>query len=587
MGDAHTAPYIILIYAQRIVYGRKFEHLGNLGVSCLAAYLEDKGFRARAFTGITTDAADIFDSEFQKNTVSVAGFYCDYDNQSCVEEMGRYFKKKYGAKIIVGGPQAINLGEEFIKNSDCDFIVRGDGEAALLELMEYISFGRGDIEKIKGLVYIDGSGALKVNEPREIAETIDYYPLPSTSFELGNRKKYNLSVISARGCPFRCAFCYEGGNTKKLRLRSVEKVIDEIRRGLDENPDANYVWFVDDTFTLNYNRTREFCKALSELRNERHFVWFCEGHAAILLKNPDLIEMMVEAGMARMQIGMESGCIESLERYGKQITPQDIEEVVRICYRAGLGQLAGNFIMGGTNETHETLERTTLFVEGLHDAAPGMVDISTTFIMPLPGTAISNCPRDFEMNLIDIGSLTTTEDFPVNETNGLSRFDISMAARKFLSRSAARMLKLYKDGAVPRERISKHFELSHKYGLSSTWHRFIYSKDLTVKEYYEMMIFSRGVHSSSVAPEDINSYYPCRTFDIASPCAYFKTRQVIDENKFIGLERDLAVLCDGRIRLGAVIASMVEKRRETPAVAENARRILKEMEEKHLIIFMP
>ncbi|HBC74894.1 MAG TPA: hypothetical protein DC017_08625, partial [Candidatus Wallbacteria bacterium] len=84
MDDAHITPYIILIYAQRIVYGRKFEHLGNLGISSLAAYLEDKGFRARAFTGITTDAADIFESEFQKTPVSVAGFYCDYDNQSCV-----------------------------------------------------------------------------------------------------------------------------------------------------------------------------------------------------------------------------------------------------------------------------------------------------------------------------------------------------------------------------------------------------------------------------------------------------------------------------------------------------------------------
>lgn len=587
MGDAHIAPYIILIYAQRIVFGRKFEHLGNLGISSLAAYLEDKGFRARAFTGITTDAADIFESEFQKTPVSAAGFYCDYDNQSCVEKMSRYFKNKYGVKIIVGGPQTINLGEDFMKSSRCDFMVRGDGEASLLELMEYIGFGRGGLENIKGLVYIDESGALKLNEPREVPDAINSYPLPSSSFELGNRKKYNISVISARGCPFRCAFCYEGGNTKKLRLRSIEKVIDEIRRGLDENPDAKYVWFVDDTFTLNYPRTREFCAALSRLRKERHFVWFCEGHAALLSKNPDLVEMMVDAGMARMQVGMESGCGESLESYRKQTTPEEIEEVVRICRRAGLGQLAGNFIMGGAKETPETLERTAAFVEGLHDAAPGMIDISTTFIMPLPNTAISKCPRDFGITILDPGSLTTTEDFPVNETDGLSRFEISMAARKFLSRSAARMSKLYKNGSVPREYVRRHFELSHKYGLSSTWYRFLYSRDPVVKQYYEMMILSRGVHSDGVAPEIIESYYPCRTFDISPSCGYFKTRPVMDESKFIGLERDLVDLCDGRTRLGAVMASIVEKHRETPGAAENARRILKEMEEKHLVIFLP
>ena len=581
-------PSILLMYVQRLVYGRKFEHLGNLGISSLAAYLEDKGFRARAFTGITTDAADIFSAEFQNGPVTAAGFYCDYDNQSCVEEMSRYFKTRYGVKVIVGGPQAINLGEDFIKSSQCDFIVRGDGEAALFELLDYIGFGRGALDKIKGVLYIDESGVLRTNEPREPADSIDSYPLPAAAFELGGRKKFNISVMAARGCPFRCAFCFEGGNSKKLRPRSVEKVVEEIRRGLEENPDANYVWFVDDTFTLNYVRTREFCAALSELRKERHFVWFCEGHAALLSKHPDLVKMMVEAGMARMQVGMESGCRESLERYRKQTAPEEIEEVVRICRAAGLGQLAGNFIIGGTNETPETLERTAAFVEGLHDLAPGLIDISTTFIMPLPNTAISKCPCDFEITIIDPLSLTTTEDFPVNETAGLSRFDISMAARTFLSRSAARMSKLYKSGAVPREAVRKHFELSYKYGLSSKWHRFIYSKNPVVKQYYEMMILSRGVSSDDIAPEKLLPYYPCRTFDTGPVRGgYLKARPVIDESKLQALERGLAGLCDGRTRLAAVIAAMGEKHREAPAAAENVMRALKEMEEKHLLVFLP
>ncbi len=576
------------MYVQRIVHGRKFEHLGNLGISSLSAYLEEKGYTARAFTGITTDAENIFRDEFQKTPIAAAGFYCDYDNQSAVEEMSRYFKKTYGVKIIVGGPQAINLGEDFIKSSECDYIVRGDGESALFELMEYLTLGRGELEKIKGVLYIDENGALKINEPREPAEVIDLYPFPAASFELGGRKKYNLSVMSARGCPFRCSFCFEGGNTKKLRLRSVEKVIGEIRRGLLENPDANYVWFVDDTFTLNYNRTSEFCQALSELKKERHFVWFCEGHAALLSKNHDLVEMMVKAGMARMQIGMESGCGKSLELYDKKITTDDIEEVVRICYKAGLAQLAGNFIIGGARETNETLERTTVFVEGLHEAAPGMIDISTTFIMPLPNTAISKCPRDFGIRILDPGSITTTEDFPVTETQELSRFEISMAARKFLSRSVERMLKLFKKGSVPRERIKKHFDLSLKYGLSSSWCRFIYSRDPFAKQYYEMMILSRGSHSDDIPPDKIDSCYPCRTFGIGPAGGYIQTRPVIDENKLCGLELDIALLCDGRNRLGAVLELIVKKHGDTlPHTLETARQTLKAMEEKHLIIFIP
>lgn len=469
-------PYVILIYAQRMIFGRKFEHLGNLGISSLAAFLEKNGYKARAFTGISTDAAALFRSECEKGPVAAVGLYCDYDNESCVASLCRSFKDMRGVRTIVGGPHAINLGKDFMKTAGCDHIVRGDGEKALLQIMDMISGKSQRIEDIEGLSYIDGSGSYAENAPREPADDIDGYPPPSTRFELGGRIKRNISVMTARGCPFRCSFCFEGGNTKKLRLRSVEKVMSEIRLGLSENPRANYLWFVDDTFTLDHERTVRFCDELARLREERHFVWFCEGHAAILRRHPGLVERMVSAGMARMQIGMESGCDETLKLYDKRIVTDDVRAVVEISKNAGLAQIAGNFIIGGAGESRDTLERTTRFVEELHEIAPGMIDISTTFVMPLPNTAISRCPRRFGVNIIDPGSFSSTEDFPVNETDGLSRFDICIAAKKFLTRSFEKMKALFESGAVPSRYIEKHLELSRRYGLSSTWYRFIYSK---------------------------------------------------------------------------------------------------------------
>ncbi|MEZ7893058.1 MAG: radical SAM protein [Candidatus Wallbacteria bacterium] len=578
-------PYILLMYVQRAVYGRKFEFLGNLGISSLAAYLENKGYKARAFTGITTDAADIFAGEFQKSPITAAGFYCDYDNQTAVEEMSRHLKMKYGVKVIIGGPHAINLGEEFIRRSGCDFIVRGDGEAALFELMEYIADGRGGLEKISGILYIDENGSFITNPPRDLSESVDEYPFPSNSFELGGRKRYNLSVMAARGCPFRCAFCFEGGNTKKLRPRSVKKVIEEIRTRLIENPEANYLWFVDDTFTLNYDRTAEFCERLSELRKERDFVWFCEGHASLLAKNPGLIKLMVNSGMVRMQIGMESGCPESLKSYHKQATIQDIEEVARICAEAGLPQLAGNFIIGGSHETQDTLERTASFVERLHEIAPGLIDISTTFIMPLPNTAISKSPRDFGVKILDHGSYTTTEDFPVNETDSLSRFEISGAAKKFLVRCVDRMEKIFKDGLVPREKIKRHFELSLKYSLSSSWYRFIYSKDQLLKQYYEIMILRNGSHFDEISFDKINYYYPRRTFNDTMYDGYFNSGNYFNRVSLTAIEFDISLLCDGRNRVDSILSAVCRKYRcETP---ETVLRLLISMENKRLIVFIP
>ena len=119
-------PYILLFYIQRIVYRRTFEYLGNLGLMSLAAFIENKGYKARVFTGITTDALNVFEKEFKKEKIFAAGFYCDYDNQTAVESLSFFLKEKYNIPVLIGGPQTINLGEDFIKKSGCDFLIRGE-----------------------------------------------------------------------------------------------------------------------------------------------------------------------------------------------------------------------------------------------------------------------------------------------------------------------------------------------------------------------------------------------------------------------------------------------------------------------------
>jgi len=577
-------PYILLMYLQRMVYKRTFEYLGNHGLLTIGAYLEERGYRARVFTGITTDGLEVFRKENENYPVFAVGLYCDYDNQSAVEGLSSLLKTS-GVHVFTGGPQTLHLGEEFLRNSGCDFLIRGDGEETLFELLEFMVYGRGKIDNIKGLMYLKRDGKSVATEERTPIRDLDSLPFPSSSLILGDKCSYNLPVLSARGCPYRCAFCFEGGNTKALRLRSVESVKMEIRQRLEENPDIKYVWFVDDTFTLNYKRTVEFCQALKELRKDRDFVWFCEGHGGMLARWPELISMMKDAGMVRMQMGMESGWEPALEMYGKEATVAQVEEVIHLCHDADLPQLAGNFIIGGPYETAETLELTSSFVERLIIDTPGLLDISSTFIVPLPNTAISSCPEKFGLTLIDGDSLTSLEDFPVTETADLKINDLSLARSLFLKRVFNTMKNLFKTGRIPHKKIKKHFELALNYGIASTWYKYLYSKDSFVRPYFTMLIKTPALRIEEIPPGLIKSYYPSRVFDMAVTVDRSGGYPVPGERVLSPLEYELLLLCSGKIRLSEICEIIRNKfSDESYSMVE---KLLKDFEDRHWILFLP
>ncbi len=580
-------PYILLLHLQRMVLHRQFEHLDNLGLLTLAAFLEENGYRARAFTGITTDGLAVIEHEFANRKILAIGLYCDYDNQHLVEALSRRLKEEHGLPVIVGGPQTIHLGRAFLEGSGCDALVRGDGEYTLLELLDSISSGIG-FDTVRGIVTLDHRGKETVTPERPLLSDLDALPLPSSTHILGRAHKYNLSVVSARGCPFRCAFCFEGGNTKALRLRSVRRVTEEIRKGLAENPDVRYIWFIDDTFTLDYDRTARFCEALTMLRAEYDFVWFCEAHARILHRYPELLPMMKAAGMARMQIGMESGWPPALGLYGKQTTIGEIEEVVRLCAKHELPQLHGNFIIGGARETIETLELTTSFAERLLDAAPGLVDISSTFVMPLPNTRITTHPNTFGLRILDPDSITSFEDFPVSETETLTRNEVSSARRKFVRRIADKRNSLFREGKIPGHRIRTHYELALRYGISSTWYKHLYEKDPIIHPYYTMLAATPARSLDEIPLHEVNSWYPCRVMDPAEmlrrPDGVWHRRDTVLST----LENDLLRLCSGKVSLGEIIGRLVQtSKKEREKIEGMALQALRDFDRRRWVVLFP
>ncbi len=165
-----------------------------------------------------------------------------------------------------------------------------------------------------------------------------------------------MSVITARGCPYRCAFCFEGGNSKNLRMRSAEHVLFEIETRLQKSRRPRYLFFCDDTFTAT-RRLKELLEGLRRLRKCHDFVGSAKG-IRNSFKTPELIRENDESGMVRC-IGLESELIPSF-RLRKQAGPEDVRNVVDICCGRDCPS-SPEIHYGGAFETPETLEETTRF----------------------------------------------------------------------------------------------------------------------------------------------------------------------------------------------------------------------------------
>lgn len=290
-------------------------------------------------------------------------------------------KKLWPKTIVVfGGYHASSKPAECIQQSFVDFVIRGDGEEAFLELVSGAS-----PHTIKNLTYRTSDSEIIHNPERPMPKDLDIYPIPS--YHLLPLEKYfpavgvykrlpAISVVTSRGCPGKCTFCYQPYGTN-LRWHSAERVFEEVSL-LVTKYGFREICFYDDNFATNKARVRKICELL--LNSQLDIVWSC--FSRVDWADAELLKLMKKAGCHQIMFGAESGDQSQLDNMRKQVTLDRIRQAIQWTKDAGIDCRAA-FLFGMPGETEETMKKTIDFALEL-DPDIAQFNIAT----PNPGTQL-------------------------------------------------------------------------------------------------------------------------------------------------------------------------------------------------------
>jgi radical SAM superfamily enzyme len=290
-------------------------------------------------------------------------------------------------------------------------------------------------------------------------------PFPDYSLFLEDKfskHMYIPGVATARGCMYQCYFCSEGNSPqRRYRPRSTENIKKELEliKAYYQNQ-LPYLAFVDDTFTSSYERTIQMCDIINDVFPDKaQFGFYCEGRVNVLSKHPDLMAHLKQAGLLRLQIGIESGSQDILDRINKQIRTKQIETVVQLCESNDIPTIFGAFICGLPGQTEDDVKKDIEYAKQLIDIAPGRMELEMSILSLLPGSEFYKNSSKWNFSVLDSECLTglVTEDC-FNETPLLRRSKI--IELRSLFRDEISRYNMEKSMSIPRRKLLEHIVIA-------------------------------------------------------------------------------------------------------------------------------
>jgi radical SAM superfamily enzyme YgiQ (UPF0313 family) len=353
-----------------------------LGILYLCSHLRQKGFDVEVFD-TTFSTRDLLFRRLNSEGPSVLGIYANLMTRKNVIDILRVAREA-GWRTVVGGPEPGAYAQEYL-DSGADFVVFGEGEVTMEELLLAIKGGRTEsYMKVPGIAFLDERGLMHQTIPRRQITNLDAQPWPERQAIDVPRYvrtwrdahgKGSVSFITARGCPYKCRWCSHQVYGQTHRRRSPVLVVDEVEWLITEYcPDM--AWVADDVFTIHHGWIREYA---AEIRRRGLLIPFeCISRADRL--NEEIVDLMAEIGCFRIWIGSESGSQGILDAMERGVRVEQVQKAVELSRSRGIQ--SGMFLMWGyEGEELQDIEETIAHVKR---SDPDI--FLTTVAYPIKGT---------------------------------------------------------------------------------------------------------------------------------------------------------------------------------------------------------
>ncbi len=384
----------------------------HMGLGYLAGALLAHGYHVEIWDAAVEEEFETLDEKLTRDHYDVVGISSPTPLIHSAWESAAT-AKKHGAITILGGPHLTLQPHESMQKPQVDLVVRGEAEITIIEIMKTIEKERtivnGDNPQfaihnpklfhpeagwanILGLSWRGLDGKIQHNLDRPLADDIDAIPFPAHHlFKIDRYTNLNpltdgldmkaraYTIVTSRGCPYKCTYCSKPVTGDTWRGRSVENVLAEWE-WLVKDLGATEIGVTDDIWNLDKNRAKELCRGLIKAKLN-HVPWVTIHGMKVNNTDAELFQLMKQAGCKRVGFGVENGDDWMLRNVIKKGQTVDMVRGAFKWAKAAKLQTMGFFIFGMPGETEETMEKTIrLSIELDPDLAHFMM------ASPFPGT---------------------------------------------------------------------------------------------------------------------------------------------------------------------------------------------------------
>ena len=396
-----------------IVYPKMSRYLGGhydvqLGLAYISSTLKAKGHQITCVNLNHYSDVSVIKEAVERGNIEVV---CTGGQSPLYKQIKSIFdevREYYPQIITILGGGIITAEPELIyKMISPTYGVIGEGEETIAELMEAVEFNN-DVSKVAGVIFSDKDGNIIKNSPRAPIANIDQIPFPDfDGFDVEkfldnqtgsdvyylhslDQRPRMLPIISSRGCPYLCSFCFHPIGTR-YRQRSLDNFFAELDL-LISKYNINCVNVFDELFAVKKERVYEFCRRITEY----NIKWLTQMRVNCV--DEETLKSLKESGCIFISYGIESVSNAVLKSMKKAIKVEEINRALELTRKVGI-TIQGNLIIGDPAETSETVKENIRWVNEHPE-----YDIGLGFINTYPGT-------ELYFRAIEKGLIKNKEDF--------------------------------------------------------------------------------------------------------------------------------------------------------------------------------